>query len=180
MNNKKQIIYVDMDGVLCDFYTPFYEALKANPDQKYPHVKQGFFLDLKPVYGAVEGYKYLESLDDYEVHILTAAYHYTSYSYSEKREWVEQYLGMDAAEKMIISRYKHLNHGHYLIDDNDGSNSELSHGQDKFNGKLMHFGNPWNWGSITRFFSMGNFFTNTDGTNNIDHTRKQLLRTKRN
>ena len=60
---------------------------------------------------------------------------------SEKRVWVEKYLGMEAAQKMIICGFKDLLVGDYLIDDNISGK-----GQDGFKGHLIQFkqeGNDW-------------------------------------
>jgi hypothetical protein len=55
----KQIIYVDMDDVLCDFSTAYDAAIKENPGIKYPQSQFDFFRNLKPLSGAVEGFKFL-------------------------------------------------------------------------------------------------------------------------
>jgi len=60
-------IYVDMDDTLCDFIKPFKSGLFR---EKYPQSKVGFFLDLEPIDGAIEGMKTL--MKKYDVWILTS------------------------------------------------------------------------------------------------------------
>jgi hypothetical protein len=52
---SKYTISVDMDGVLCDFHKK-YLALKSL-DLEFPQSLQGFFLDLEPMPGAIEGFQ---------------------------------------------------------------------------------------------------------------------------
>ena len=67
--------------------------------------------------------------------ILTAPSIKNSHCYSEKRDWVEKYLGSEIVERLIISAHKGLNKGHFLIDDNiDGK------GQEYFEGEIIQFG----------------------------------------
>ena len=71
--------------------------------------------------------------------------------YTEKRLWVERYLGLKTAYKLIISPNKGLNFGHYLIDDYiEGK------GQENFEGQILQFGsNEYpDWKSIRRFFEL--------------------------
>ena len=42
-------IFIDMDGVLCDFKGAYEADLKKNPTQPYPQSQYGFFLNLKPI-----------------------------------------------------------------------------------------------------------------------------------
>ena len=57
------------------------------------------------------------------------------HSYTEKFLWVQKYLGYEAAERMILSNYKNLCTGDFLIDDyEDGK------GQEQLSGQLILFG----------------------------------------
>ena len=51
-------VYVDMDDTLCDFTGPF---RRGEVSIKYPQSKLGFFLDLEPLEGAIEGMKTLQT-----------------------------------------------------------------------------------------------------------------------
>ena len=59
-NSDKKRVYVDMDGVLCNFYKAAKQALTDNPKQKYPQSQWGFFLKLEEIPGAIEGFRKLE------------------------------------------------------------------------------------------------------------------------
>ena len=56
-------------------------------------------------------------------------------SYTEKRVWVEQQLGMEMVERLIISPNKSLLKGDYLIDDNI-----IGKGQEDFAGQVFQYG----------------------------------------
>ena len=63
-NSDKKREYVDMDGVLCNFYKAAKQALTENPNQKYPQSQWGFFLKLEEIPGAIEGFRKLEEKYD--------------------------------------------------------------------------------------------------------------------
>jgi 5'(3')-deoxyribonucleotidase len=150
VNRNPKIIYIDMDDVLCDYTTAYKQSRTSYPDEKFPQSRIGFFLDFKPINGAVDAFKYLSSLADHEVYILTAPSEYNPNSYSEKRLWVEKYLGFETVPRLIISSNKGLLKGDYLIDDYiEGK------GQEHFEGQLIHFGTDEfpNWSSVMRIFN---------------------------
>jgi len=123
----KKILYFDMDGVLCDYKTSFIKKINECPEIKYPQSQMGFFYKLKPL-PLVDMIPYLETI--YDVYILTRPSVKNPHSYTEKRLWIEKYLGYKFAEKLIISPNKSLNLGDYLVDDNYWN----------FNGKLILLG----------------------------------------
>lgn len=126
---EKKRIFCDMDDTLCDFIGPF---KSGEYKLKYPQSKVGFFLDLKPLEGAIEGMKTLQT--KYSVYILTRPSIKNTNCYTEKAEWVKKYLGEEMLEKMIICPDKSLVKGDYLIDDDN------RHGQIEFEGDHIHFG----------------------------------------
>ncbi len=148
MNNKKRkTVYVDMDGVLADYKKLHYAELMREPKIAYPQSQYGFFNKLEPIENAVETYKWLDK--NFNTHILTAPSVLNPLSYTEKRIWVEKYLGIIACDKMIICGYKHLLKGDFLIDDNN-----YGKGQDKFEGELILFDNiTTNWDYIKEYLS---------------------------
>lgn len=133
---KKRIIYIDMDDTLCDFAGAFAKALTRCPELAYPQSQYGFFANLKPLPSAVDAFHTLTKSPENDVYILTAPSIYNPMSYAEKRVWVEQHLGFEYVDRLIICYHKHLLKGDILIDDCVfGKNS-----QDKFEGTLIHFG----------------------------------------
>jgi 5'(3')-deoxyribonucleotidase len=135
-------IYIDMDGVLCDFMGAY---RKYKDTHEFPQSKIGIFKDLDPLPGAIESFKLLFYL--YDVWILTRPSFRNLHCYTEKAEWVKNHLGQEALEKMIISGDKSLLKGDILIDDTNNAN------QDKFEGLWIRFGDNGSkdWPSVIRF-----------------------------
>ena len=79
-------IYVDMDGVLCDFKKRFHELYGSDPELDYPKIKNsyynnfeqivegGHFANLDPMPDLQEGLDFLNSLpfDTHQIFILTS------------------------------------------------------------------------------------------------------------
>lgn len=143
VENKKKRLFVDMDGVLCDFLKPF--LLEKTTTNKFPQSRWGFFVNLDPIENGVEIVK--ELMEYYDVWILTRPSYKNALCYTEKRIWIEKYFGLDFCEKLIICSDKSLLKGDYLIDDC------LNHGQTEFEGNLIHFGseNFKNWDSVRKY-----------------------------
>lgn len=145
---KRPIVYFDMDDVLCAFSKAHRDHLRMTPEIFYPQCKMDFFRKLEPIQEAVNLFFALQ--EHFDVYILTAPSEYNPLSYTEKRIWVEEHLGMDAVKKLIISPNKALSIGDYLIDDKASGK-----GQDGFTGRLIQIGSKEfpNWESIASFFS---------------------------
>jgi 5'-nucleotidase len=114
---KKPILYVDMDDVLCDYKGGHAAASAENPYQKYPQAHMDFYRKLKPLDGAIEGLLVLNASDKFDIWILTRPSFKNPLCYTEKRLWVEDHLGIEWCEKLILSPDKGLLKGQYLIDD---------------------------------------------------------------
>lgn len=112
------IIYLDMDDVLCDFQSSYRKALLDNPSITFPQSQYGFFANLNPIEGAIDAAKALEKSNKYQPYILTAPSLKNPLCYTEKRVWVEKWLGFSYVKKLIICPEKSLLKGDYLIDDN--------------------------------------------------------------
>ncbi len=142
---KLETVYVDMDGVICNYHKAFKE--KWSEKLQYPQSQYGFFLNLEPIEDAIESYKLLENY--YDMVILTRPSIQNPLSYTEKRVWIEKYLGMEACEKMMLVPEKWRVIGEYLIDDNIhiGENGET------FQGEHLHFGQDRfpNWKLVTEY-----------------------------
>lgn len=141
------IIYIDMDDVLCDFSGAHKRALELNPVISIPQSLFGFYQKLNPLPGAIETLKALYGSSSYTPYILTAPSIKNPFSYTEKRVWIEEWLGYPFVERLIICSHKGLLKGDILIDDNS-----CGRGQELFEGKLIHFGSAKfpNWQSINK------------------------------
>ena len=124
-------IYVDLDGVMANFMKA-YIKLKG-PGKTYPQSEIDFWRNLEPIDGAIHAFQYLSKIHD--VWILTAPSVPNPMCYAEKRIWVEDHLGIDACQRLIISPDKSLFIGDILIDDT------LLKGVLGFTGRHIHFGN---------------------------------------
>lgn len=138
-------IYIDMDGVLCDYDASYAIQKVTNISIKYPQSILGFYENLVPLYGAVEAFNTLSK--NYDVWILTRPSVKNLHCYTEKAIWVKKYLGEKALDKLIISCDKSLLRGDYLIDD------QVGFGQEEFEGELIRFGkHPYNnWEKVTNY-----------------------------
>jgi len=143
---QKELLYIDMDGVLADFHLQINKVRNdprfSLPETKHYHHIPGFYLDMVPVSGAIEAFKVLS--ETYNVYILSAPSWTNISSWTDKRIWIEQYLGEDAFQKLILCHNKALFTGRALIDD------RTVNGQADFNGEFIHFGtDPFlNWSDV--------------------------------
>ena len=153
MTNKK-ILYIDMDGVLCDFDSKAAMTPKHVKD-KYGdnlHRVPGFYRDLKPLPGAIDAFKKLSK--HYDVYIASTPSWSNPSCWIDKRLWVQEYLGADAYKKLILTSNKGLLKGcdddgfaYTLIDDNTWN------GVLDFTGHHIHFGtdvNAMNWDDVLK------------------------------
>lgn len=133
-----------MDNTLCDYKAKYQQIQREEPDRPYPQSKEGFYLDLKPLPGAIDAYRLLEQ--DHEVYILTAPSYMNPRCYMEKRIWVEQFLDIETTKNLILCRRKGLLKGDYLIDD---------HPYPEFEGEQLVFGSSdyKTWEDVLAFFN---------------------------
>ena len=131
----KKIIYLDIDDTLADLQSAAKLAKEENPKMLFPQAEYGFFAGLKPLSGAIDAVKWLLQSEYFDPYILTAPSIKNPMSYTEKRVWVEQQLGMEMVERLIISPNKSLLKGDYLIDDNI-----IGKGQEEFEGQVFQYG----------------------------------------
>lgn len=136
----------DMDGVLCNYLQRWKEVSQRFPDLDYPQSQIGFFSRLDPIDGALAAVKKIKDYG-YQCYILTRPSIKNIHCYTEKAEWIREYLGEDMVENLIIACDKSLVIGDYLIDDVD------IHGQDKFSGEHIHFGTEQfpDWESVVNY-----------------------------
>ena len=114
-----------MDGVLVQSGEP-----KNEWEEK--RLKKNFFLDKPPMEHAIGAFQFLSKNCD--VYILSTPVWDNVHCWSEKRAWVEKYLGVQARKKLILTHNKALNKGLILIDDS------YDHGADKFDGHHILYG----------------------------------------
>lgn len=145
----KPILYIDIDDTLAQYKKAWLS--KVSIDQPYPQSVEGYYLNLEPIENAIESV--IKLSEWFDVYFLTAPSLKNPISYTEKRLWIEKWFGFDYCDKLIICNHKELLIGDYLIDDNI-----TGKGQDKFKGKLIHFGSPQfeDWNSIISYFNLDN------------------------
>jgi 5'(3')-deoxyribonucleotidase len=120
MENKKKIVYIDMDGVLVDFDSGVRKTepkiLSSYEEEQYDNVPH-IFSRMNPMPGAIEAFKALQ--EKYEVFVLTTAPWRNNTALQDKKDWLESYLGDLIRKKVIFSHRKDLLMGDYLIDDRE-------------------------------------------------------------
>ena len=87
---------------------------------------------MNPIKGAIEAFNLLS--EKYDTYILSTAPWNNPTAWSDKVEWVKNYLGDRAHKRLILTHHKNLNKGHYLIDD------RTKNGAINFEGELILFG----------------------------------------
>ncbi len=135
---KRKIVLIDMDGTVADFEKGFVESAKNNnwiveKTKNKMHLKisgdkdqekryfitseKNFYLNLEPIFGAVEAVKEILADKNFEVFFCTSPLIKYKNCVPEKYQWIEKYFGLEATKKIIITRDKTLVKGDYLIDD---------------------------------------------------------------
>lgn len=136
-----------MDNVLVDFKSGIDRLTSDELIQfegrydEVPHI----FSKMEPLENAIESY--VKLCTKFEAYILSTSPWENPTALNDKLEWVKKHLGQYAYKRLILSHNKHLNHGHYLIDDRD------KNGADKFTGELILFGSEKfpNWKSVIEY-----------------------------
>ena len=142
----KKILYIDMDGVIVDFQSgvdTLSEKEKKEREGSYckvPHI----FSKMIPMEGAIEAVKKLS--EKYDVYILSSPGWDNASAWSDKYNWVNEYLPF-MRKRLILSSHKNLNRGDYLIDD------RTANGADKFSGELISFGTEKfpDWDAVLKY-----------------------------
>jgi 5'(3')-deoxyribonucleotidase len=130
--SEKEIVYVDMDDVLCDYTVAHRRVREEHPGIRFPQSLSGFFEQLPPIEGAIDAINRLQR--EFHVFVLSAPSTRNPLSYAEKRIWIERHFDYAFTKKLILSPDKGLLKGRYLIDDHDSGK-----GQERFEGELILF-----------------------------------------
>ena len=133
--NKKQIVFVDMDGVLVNFQSGIDKISKEDYEKYGPdHFDEvpGIFSLMEPMEGAIEGYKWL--CKHFDTYILSTAPWENPSAWIDKLLWVKKYLPKETYKRLTLTHNKHLAAGHFLIDD------RTANGAEDFGGKHIHYG----------------------------------------
>jgi 5'-nucleotidase len=145
----KEILYIDMDGVLVDLDTQiekkYTKSHVENHREKIIDSDKNLFYESPPIRGAIEAFNKL--CEKYEVYILSTAPWKNLESWKAKRKWVEVYIGDNAYKKLILSHNKGLLNGSYIIDD------RIKNGVSEFKGEHIHFGSEKfpNWNKVLEY-----------------------------
>ena len=137
-------VFVDMDGVIVDF-----DGYMRNNAMTVNEVKYtpGAYRNMKPIEGAIAAVRRLIELG-FDVWIATKPPTGGVHAYSEKAEWILEYLP-ELKRKIIITHDKGLlgDSKDYLCDDRPHkANCE------KFAGKLIRFVDGYHWPQAIEYF----------------------------
>ncbi len=143
---SKKILYIDMDGVIVDFQHGvdlLNDKQKEEYKGKYCKVPN-IFSTMIPIHGAINAVKKLS--EKYDVYILSSPGWDNASAWSDKYNWVNEYLPF-MRKKLILSSHKNLHIGDYLIDD------RLASGSEDFVGEFIHFGKDrfLDWESVLKY-----------------------------
>jgi 5'-nucleotidase len=154
---RKQIVYIDMDGVLVDLETHIHETMKNDQFigsfyKNSPDRIPGIFRNPPPMPDAIKSAMKLVDSGIYDVYIATAAPWGNPESSTDKRYWIEQYFGKIFRKRMVITHLKNLLIGDYLIDDRT-ANGAGDFGKLTGTGEHIHFGTDRfpDWNSVLEY-----------------------------
>ena len=147
----KKILLFDMDGVVADFdkcainWARNMGISSQEFKDKKMYRQPGFYLELEPMEGAIEAIQKLEP--KFEIRFVSAPSWSNPSSFTEKRLWIEKYLGNWAEKRMDLTFRKDLFMGHYLVDD------RLKYGAGEVLGEHIMFGNEIfpTWKEVTEY-----------------------------
>jgi 5'-nucleotidase len=127
-------LYIDIDNVLVDFPSAFPLVEPEQLEAFAGHLDDipGIFSLMQPAAKAVESFEELAAI--YDTSILSTSPWDNSSAWSDKLLWVKKHLGKPAYKRLILSHHKHLNIGHFLVDD------RTKNGADRFTGEHILFG----------------------------------------
>ena len=148
LKTDKQIVLIDLDGVLCDFDTRHAEFQKLGIKGSKMWQHPDLYKDLEPMPGAIEAWNALQ--DKYDTYILSTPPWSSPVAWSEKRIWCEKFLGKTAKKKLILCHNKGIVKGDFLIDD------RIANGVEDFDGEHIHFGTETfpDWAEVCKYLGV--------------------------
>ena len=140
---RAQRLFVDQDGVLANYEAGYNLVKEKSPEIEFPQSTKGFFKNLDEIPDAISAVNTLRRY--YDTYILTAPSVHNPDCYTDKRLWIEDKFDLDFCNRLIICGQKDFLRGDILIDDNIKGK-----GQDRFKGRVIHFGsNKYpNWDAV--------------------------------
>jgi 5'(3')-deoxyribonucleotidase len=143
----KQILYIDMDGVLVDFQSGIDKLTEQEKIEYFGRYDEApnIFSKMDPMVGAIHSYRILSEY--FDTFILTTSPWENETALGDKLKWIKNHLGDYAYKRMISSHHKHLNMGHFLVDD------RIANGAANFMGEHIHFGTDKfpNWQAVLEY-----------------------------
>lgn len=115
----KKTLFIDMDDTIAQFIgDERHSSVSLHFEHRdYPAMhKEGYFRNQKPFKEAIDAVKKIVKSNRYEVYILSVPLASSPCSYSEKVEWIMEYLP-ELAHRIILTQDKGLIKGDILIDD---------------------------------------------------------------
>jgi len=148
---KQKIVYVDMDNTIVDFRSGIEKLSKEDQEKFKDNLDDHpeIFALMEPIDGAIEALKELNN--HFDLYILSTAPWDNPNAWKQKRDWIGKYFGDKKKDvfykKVILSHYKNLNKGDYLIDDRPNNGAE------NFEGEWIKFGSKKypDWEAVTKF-----------------------------
>jgi len=133
-----------MDGCIVGFDQ--FVRDKGMTSEQIKHIP-GIYLEIPPIVGALEAVRKIMALG-YEVWIATKPATGIAHTYSDKAQWIFNWLP-ELERRVIMTHDKGLlgDKGDYLIDDQPQTANCL-----KFSGTLFAFSKHFNWQDILEFF----------------------------
>lgn len=148
----KKRVFVDMDNVLVDFQSGLDQQSEQTLQQYAGRLDEipGLFGKMKPLVGAIDAVHQLNEY--YDLFILSTAPWNNPSAWSDKVNWVTEYLDDLFHKRMVITHRKDLCQGEYLIDDR-GKN-----GTSEFSGEWIEFGSERfpDWQSVLDYLIPSN------------------------
>jgi len=146
---NKNILYLDMDGVIVDFLRAVDIWKKAHPELADVYNDNedqihGIFRDSPPITNAVTSVFQLYNSGKYDIFIATTAPWNNPEASTDKRYWIEKWFGDIFNRRVITTHRKDLLIGDYLVDD------RKKNGAGDFKGELILFGSKEypDWNSV--------------------------------